>query len=204
MNFSPARNRHPIAIVSRADRERWNRKYASGNPNADFTPAPLLVEYRHWLDGHGMALDVACGVGQNAMFLARCGYEVVAVDASLAGLRYARSEIARAQLEVLLVAADTDTFVFPRDRFALVVVFRFLDRALVPRIKRTVQPGGLVFYQTFNVNQLRFAPQMHRNYLLEPGELTRLFGDFETLTSNDVPDNRTPLSHWIGRRPNSP
>ncbi|HEY6235386.1 MAG TPA: class I SAM-dependent methyltransferase, partial [Candidatus Elarobacter sp.] len=186
--------------VSRADRERWDRKYANRNPNAAFAPEPLLVEYQRLLDGRGMALDVACGVGHNAMFLARHGYEVMAVDASLAGLRYARAELAATGLTVHLVAADLDDFVFPRDRFALAVVFRFLDRALVPRIKQTVLPGGLVFYQTFNVNQLRFAPQMHRDYLLEPGELTRLFADFETLATNDAPDNSAPLSYWIGQR----
>ncbi len=186
--------------MSRADRERWDRKYASGNPNAAFAPEPLLVQYQHLLDGRGMALDVACGVGHNAMFLARHGYEVIAVDASLAGLRYARTELAATRLSVHLVAADLDEFVFAHDHFALVVIFRFLDRALVPRIKQTVLPGGLVFYQTFNVNQLRVAPQMHRDYLLEPGELTRLFADFETLASNDAPGNRTPLTYWIGRR----
>ncbi len=187
--------------MTQTDRERWNRKYAAGNPNPAFEPDPLLIQYAHLLDGRGMALDIACGVGHNAMFLARRGYEVVAVDASLLGLRYCRTALAGSALRLHLVAADLDDFVLPRDTFALAIVFRFLSRPLVPRIKQALVPGGLAICQTFNVNQLRFSPQMHREYLLEAGELARLFADFETIATNDAPEISAELSYWIGRRP---
>ena len=187
--------------MTQADRERWNRKYAAGNPHPTFEPDPLLVQYAHLLDGRGLALDIACGVGQNALFLARRGYEVVAVDASLVGLRYCRTASAGNGLPLHLVAADLDDFVLPRDTFALAIGFRFLSRPLMPRIKQALAPGGLVIYQTFNVNQLRFAPQMHREYLLEMGELARLFADFDPIATNDARDISGELSYWIGRRP---
>lgn len=187
--------------MTQADRERWDRKYAAGNPHPAFEPNPLLIQNAHLLDGRGWALDVACGVGQNAMFLGRRGYEVVAVDASLPGLRYGRTALASTGLRIHWVAADLDDFVLRRDAFALAIVFRFLSRPLIPRIKQALAPGGLAFYQTFNINQLRFAPQMHREYLLEPGELARMFADFETIATNDTPDISTELSYWIGRRP---
>ena len=183
--------------MSQADRERWNRKYGAGNPNAGFAPDPLLVEHAHLLDGRGMALDVACGVAQNAMFLARRGYEVLAVDASLAGLRHARAALAGQNLPVHLVAADLDDLVLPPDYFTVVMVFRFLDRALLPRLKAGLASGGLLIYQTFNVNH----PGMRAEYLLQPGELARAFGDLETLATNDTTDNRADQSWWIGRRP---
>ena len=186
--------------MSRADRERWNRKYTAGNPNPTFEPEPLLVQYAYLLDGAGMALDVACGVGQNALFLARRGYEVLAVDGSVAGLRYARRALAGTRLPVHLVAADLDDFVFPDRRFAVAVVFRFLSRALWPRINQALVPGGLLIYQTFNVNRLRFT-SMRREYLLEHGELARLGGDYETIATNDSTDNTAEQSYWIGRRP---
>lgn len=187
--------------MAKADRERWDRKYAAGNPHASFTPDPLLVSHAHLLDGRGSALDVACGVGQNAIWLARQGYDVLAVDASLAGMRYGREAAAATGLRVQFVAADLDEFVLPRAMFALIVVFRFLDRALLPRLKAALTPGGLIIYQTFNVNRLRAAPQMARRYLLEPGELTQMFADFDVIETNDTPDIREELSYWIGRRP---
>jgi len=189
--------------VSKTDRQRWEAKYAAGNPNPGFVPDPLLVRHSALLDGKGWALDVACGVGQNALYLAKRGYRVVAVDGSLTGLRYCRAAAADAGLPVHPVAADLDRFVFPRDKSAVVIVFRFLDRDLFSELKKTVIPGGLIVYETFNVNRLRSSPQMTRSYLLEPGELAGMFPDFETIDTNDTPDNRAELSHWIGRRPRS-
>lgn len=185
--------------MSRTDRDRWERKYAAGNPNRALAPSPLLVQYAHLLDGRGIALDLACGVGHNAIFLAQRGYHVLAVDVSITGLRYGQAAIAATDLPVLLVAADLERFVLPPAQFAVVVVFRYLERALLPAIKQAATPGGLVIYETFNVNRLRSAP-MNRTYLLEPGELTGWFVDFETIATNDGPDITTELTYWIGRK----
>lgn len=186
--------------MSRADLDRWERKYAAGNPNPTFAPNPLLLQYAHLLDGPGIALDLACGVGHNAIFLAQRGYRVLAIDASVTGLRYGRAAIAAADLAVLLVAADLERFVLPPALFNAVAVFRYLERALLPAIKSAVTPGGLVIYETFNINRLHAAPRMKRAYLLEPGELTRWFADFETIATNDGPDITTELTYWIGRK----
>jgi SAM-dependent methyltransferase len=241
--------------MARADRERWDRKYAAGNPNPEFRPDPLLASHEYLLQGtgpaladgtearaagqgcpacgfadgtearaagqgcpacgfadgteargaqqgcRGFALDLACGVGHNAIFLARHGYEVVAVDASLVALRYARQALAGSGLSVHLVVADLDRFVLPERRFDVIVVVRFLARSLIPALKAALVPGGLMFYQTFNLNWLRFNPEFRREFLLEPGELARLFSDFETIETNDTPDVKADLSYWIGRRP---
>jgi len=187
--------------MSRADRDRWERKYAAGNPNPGFAPDPLLVRHNELLTGGGWALDVACGVGQNAMYLAERGYDAVAVDGSFTGLHHCRTALARSNLRVQLVAADLDRFVFLPEVFTLVIVFRFLDRRLIPQLKDALLPGGLMIYQTFNVNRLRSAPQMTRSYLLELGELAGMFQDFVTIDTNDTRDCRDEYSHWIGRRP---
>ena len=187
--------------MSQADCARWDNKYAAGNPNPGFVPDPLLVRHAQHLDGKGWALDVACGVGQNAMYLAQRGYEVVAVDGSYAGLRYCHDALADSHLHVHLVAADLDSFVLPHDKFALVIVFRFLNRGLIPKLKQALAPGGLIIYQTFNVNRLQASPQMTRSYLLEPGELAGMFADFNVIETNDMLDINSELSHRIGRRP---
>lgn len=186
--------------MSRADLDRWERKYAAGNPNPAFAPSPLLVRHAHLLDGKGTALDLACGVAHNAMFLAERGYRVIAVDGSLAGLRYGHAAVAAKALPILLVTADLERFVLPPATFAVVVVFRYLERALLPSIKKAVTPGGLVIYETFNVNRLRTTPRMKRAYLLESGELAGAFADFDTIATNDGPDIDSELTYWIGRR----
>lgn len=187
--------------MARADIERWNGKYASHNPHPDFAPDAILTQYAHLLDGQGLALDVACGVGHNALYLARRGYEVIAVDGSLTGLRYCRERLRATPLPVHLVVADLEEFVPPPERFALVLVVRYLNRPLIAHLKRALVPGGLLIYQTFNRHRLLMNPDFNPDYLLEPGEFRHLFADFETLASNDTPDMRDPMSFWIGRRP---
>jgi tellurite methyltransferase len=187
--------------MSRADRERWNRKYAAGNPHPDFAPDPILTQYAQLLDGNGWALDVACGVGHNALYLARRGYDVLAVDGSLAGLQYGRAAAHAVSRPVHFVAADLDHFAPPPERFSLVLVVRFLSRPLLPRLKEALVPGGLMIYQTFNLNWRRANPAFNPDYLLAPGELAEAFGDFEVIATNDAMDIADDLTYWIGRRP---
>ena len=187
--------------MSLADRERWDRKYAAGNPHPDFVPDPILTQYAHLLDGNGWALDVAGGVGHNALFLARRGYDVLAVDGSLVGLQYGRAAARERALPVHFVAADLDRFTPPPRRFGLILVMRFLSRPLLPLLKEALRPGGLMIYQTFNLNWRRANPAFNPEYLLAPGDLSGAFGGFEVIATNDAMDIADDLTYWIGRRP---
>ena len=187
--------------MSLADRERWDRKYTAGNPHPDFVPDPILTQYAHLLDGNGWALDVACGVGHNALFLARHGYDVLAVDGSLVGLQYGRAAARERALPVHFAAADLDRFAPPPRRFGLILVMRFLSRPLLPLLKEALVPGGLMIYQTFNLNWRRANPAFNPEYLLAPGELAGAFGDYEVIATNDATDVADDLTYWIGRRP---
>jgi len=183
------------------DIARWDRKYAARNPNPGFEPDPFLVAHESLLAGQGLALDVACGVGHNALFLARRGYEVMAVDASLHGLAYGRAVLRRERLPVHLVAADLTRMTLPAARFDVVVVIKYLDRHLLPQLERTLRPGGLLLYKTFNTNHLAERPEFNRAYLLAPGELRRRLAGLEILATNDADDLTEPLTWWVGRRP---
>jgi tellurite methyltransferase len=181
------------------DIERWNRKYRTGNPNPDFVPDPLLVRCAPLLPAPGLALDVACGVGHNALFLARKGYEVIAVDGSETAIGYARAHLRGTDLKVHLVVADLERFTPPPARFDLVLVMRFLHRPLIAPLQRALKPGGLFIYQTFNTNYVRDRPDFRREFLLQPGELIARFQDFEILDSNDSPGLGEPQTFVIAR-----
>lgn len=185
----------------REDRIRWDRKYAAGNPNPDFEPDPLLQEYHALLDGRGRALDVACGVGHNALDLAARGYDVLGIDGSVVALRYAREAARRAKLAVAFVALDLGQFAPPPSSFSLVVVFRYLDRTLIPRLLRSLRPGGLLIYKSFNTNLLRERPDFNPDYLLDPGESAALFAGLEPIGTNDSTSLTATATWWVGRCP---
>ena len=183
----------------REDIERWDKKYADAIPHPD-EPDPILAEYRNLLDGQGRALDVACGMGHNAMYLARLGYQVVAIDGSMVGLRHCRKALCQTDLPVSLVAMDLDSFAPPPEYFDLVIVVRFLDRLLIPRLKDALHAGGLLLYKSFNRNLLVERPEFNPDYLLEPGELAERFEDFRCIATNDSEAISETQTYWIGRK----
>ncbi|MBF8266363.1 MAG: putative pyridine nucleotide-disulfide oxidoreductase, class II, partial [Dehalococcoidia bacterium] len=69
--------------MSKTELEKWEQKYKGGEYTPNDNPSALLVE---WLPNipRGRALDVATGMGRNALFLAQQGFAVDAVDISSA------------------------------------------------------------------------------------------------------------------------
>src|SRR5262245_54097333 len=133
-------------------------------------------------------LDLACGTGRNALPLARAGLGVIGLDRDprlLAELRRAgrglRLSLVRADLEA------TGTIPLASASCAAVLVFRYLHRPLAPEIERVLRPAGLLLYETFTRDHREIA-QHPRNpaFLLEPGELPRLFAALETLSAEEV------------------
>ena len=183
--------------MAKTDRERWDRRYANPNKYLHAAPHRLLRQYA--ARGEGLhALELACGLGHNALWLASQGYTVDALDISLAALRKARAEqVRRGVQNVHFIVADLDHFPLPRTAYDLVVVFRFLDRRLFPAIRQHTRPGGLVIYETFNLRQLERRPTFRTEHLLEDGELPRLFPGWDVIEASD--DGYT--SAFVGRKP---
>lgn len=185
----------------RDDIDRWNAKYRKRGPGG---PAPEadgdLVRLEAYFPRGGLALDLACGLGHNTRHLARLGFEVLAVDASIEALRRCRTAMEDEPLSVKLLAADLDHWSPPLDHFDLMVVVRFLNRSLMPRLTRSLKSGGVLFYKTFNENFLKEKPTFPAAYVLEPGELSQCFPDLEMLETNETEPLADSQSYWIGRK----
>ena len=61
--------------MSHADRDKWDKRYREGSYGTRTYPSELLAEWLPQLQ-KGRALDVACGAGRNALYLAAAGYVV--------------------------------------------------------------------------------------------------------------------------------
>jgi tellurite methyltransferase len=198
-------------VTEESDRSRWNRKYGRGEGPAHFRPQGLLVEHAGLLrpgeraGGSGLALDVACGFGGNALYLAARGYTVDAVDVSEVALEAASAEAKRLGLRdrVRLVQADLERWRVPAERYDLIVIFFYLNRDLMPRLARGLRPGGLLFQANRNRRLLEARPDFSPDYLLDVGELGRLAdaAGLQVVHYADGTSERDSDSFVIARRP---
>jgi 2-polyprenyl-3-methyl-5-hydroxy-6-metoxy-1,4-benzoquinol methylase len=183
----------------------WDARYRAGERGPGEEPSALLVRMAHLLPAEGRALDVAAGAGRNAVFLAERGLAVDAVDHSREGLRIA-GELARTRgVTIATIVADLQSFDPGDARYDVVVNFHYLQRSLVPRLRRAVRPGGLVLFETYTIAQ-RDLPTGPSNpdYLLEPGELETLFAGFEILLCEETVSQTRALASLVARRPAVP
>src|SRR5579883_995154 len=119
----------------------WDQHY-SDPANLDFTPAPLLVEVADQLPP-GRALDLACGAGRNAIFLASLGWKVTAVDRSTVAIRLLRERAAGLTIDARVADLEAGGFVIEPSGYDLICDFHYLQRDLFPAIREGVRPGGV-------------------------------------------------------------
>ncbi|MCP4717237.1 MAG: class I SAM-dependent methyltransferase [Deltaproteobacteria bacterium] len=158
------------------DENEWEHIYRVKAGEQMPEPSALLQKHAHLLCG-GTALDIAMGMGHNALFLARSGCRVTGVDRSTAAVTFAHDQAAAAGLPVNAVEADMLGFPFSEDGYDVITNFYFLERSLLPLIKKNLKKNGLVFFETYTRKQARFGRPRNPDHLLETNELLSAFLD---------------------------
>jgi tellurite methyltransferase len=192
--------------MSAEDRLRWDKVFqAQLDANAPYPAAdPLLLRYAPPVDadtaqpddptGHiPRALDLAGGLGQNALWLAQQGYTVDLLDISRVALERARQEMAVRNLRnVNLLQMDVDRLQLEAAQYDLICVFRYLKRHLFALLKMALKPGGLMIYESITLEYLRHVPEFNRDFLLQQGELAGFFAGWQ-LVHQQEPDHRAQV-----------
>ncbi len=186
------------------DRARWNARYGQRREPEQLKVPEWLTECLEWLPGTGRALDVACGEGHVAVALARLGWQVDAFDISLEALRRARRLAARYGVTVRLFSADAYSYPLPENRYDLITVFLFLERATLPyRIVRSLRVGGALIYETFTREALDWPGFRISNpaHLLGPNELLTLYAPHLRIHRfRDLSRTRRPVQSLLAFR----
>ncbi len=120
----------------------------------------------------GRALDLGCGTGRDAVYLASLGWEVTAVDHLPDALERARQLEAKylPNMGVDWVQGDLDENLTPLGaEFDIITMFFHYDLNLVSRALHLLSPGGTILIESFS--------QRHRGSLGRPKEARRAIGD---------------------------
>ena len=160
--------------MTRADQRKWDRIYTDKDKEAG-QPCRVLSAHSHLLPAAGLALDLACGRGANALYLARMGYTTSAWDLSEVVIQRLAEQAGRIGVPLGTEQRDVATRPPAPASFDVIVVSRYLERAIVPDIIAALKDGGLLFYQTFIREKVSDSGPNNPAYRLQPNELLRLF-----------------------------
>lgn len=194
--------------MSKQDSDRWNTRYAQGAYQTRSHPSELLVR---WLPRVQQTLssaagapkcawDVACGAGRNTLYLAQQAYSVTGIDISSAGLEQAAQRMAAQQqltpelaLNWRFVEHDLESATLPDlgPPPSVIVVFRYLNLALVPQLLRSLSADGWLFVEVHLQTEDNAPPvggPSSDRFRAAPGELAQI------LTQPDIKNPLPPFA----------
>lgn len=195
----------------------WDIRHGETGKRGPAEPAAIVGEWLPLLP-NGPALDLACGTGRHTLLLAGRGQLVTAMDWSAVALEILEKRAQQANLrvrrvdgealaaengdhEIRLIQADLEQIRLPTESFDLILCIQYLQRSLFPQISKALRPGGVLLFETFTKEQLRFA-QGPRNpaHLLEPGELRTAFPQLQALFYRELSAGQG-IASLVARKP---
>jgi SAM-dependent methyltransferase len=169
---------------------------------ADRTPSSWLLSNLDLIPRAGRALDVACGRGRHALFLAERGWAVRAIDRDALSIDALRSEAARNRLTVQADVVDLEAGEVDLGcgAYDLIVVVHYLHRPLFPALLRALAPGGYLLYETFTVDQARRGRPSNPDFLLRHGELRERLAALAIIRERDGPLEGRDVASVVARK----
>lgn len=156
--------------MSDADRRKWNDRYAQSARGQIHEPSALLVQWLPRLP-RGRALDIACGAGRNALYLAEAGYRVDAVDIAGQGLALAADRARALNHDVNWLEHDLDEGLPTTDAYQLIVMIDYVNGPLLAALDHQMATGGyLVVEQHLRSDEALAGPRSPQ-FRVAPGEL---------------------------------
>lgn len=166
-------------------RDKWNARYRDAEPSLQ-EPVSGLRDYIWLLPQAGAGLDLACGRGGNALFLAAQGLNTQAWDIADVAIDQLRRQAAARGLSVDARVRDVVAEPPAPDSFDVIVVSYFLERDLMAALQAALRPGGLLFYQTFTREAVDATGPRNPAWRLGRNELLQLLPELDVLVYEEL------------------
>ncbi len=196
---------HPGRLENHPDRLKWNERYLAPKQSLTRETCPLYESAFSAGIKEGPVLELACGMSDQALSLARTGRDVLAVDISDVALDRLRARAADNGLASRLtcVQADLNTWRPPEGRlFALVISVMYWEEAVFDYAWPVVAAGGLIAWQGFTMEHLHYRPSQNPDWCFKEGEpASRLPGDqFAVLHDEEADEGHRVIRRLVARR----
>ena len=183
--------------------QKWDNHYSDAELGA---PSKILMENAHLLPQSGEALEIACGMGANAVFMARHGLHAHAWDISKVAIDKLQTYAFDEKLALIAQIRDVTQDPPAEKSFDVIVVSHYLERSLIPSLIKALNPGGLLVYQTFSKSNVDGTGPRNSAFRLGDNEMLGLCSDLrlvvyrEEQAIGDVSQGNRNLVYYIGQR----
>ncbi len=182
--------------MSDRDQQHWDQRYAELGPapSGDYPPPAVLADFEHLFPRTGTAVDVACGRGRTAVWLAKRGMDVWGIDISPVAIDLARQHAEQAGVSdrCRFDVHNLDSGLPPGDPVDLVLCHLFREADIDNAVLQRLKPGGMLA-----VACLSEVGHGSGRFRAAPGELTRAFADLDVLEAGEADGH----AWFIGVRP---
>lgn len=160
-------------------KEQWNERYRASASGRQ--ASRVLKENLHLLPDSGRALDLACGLGGNAILLAQQGLQVDAWDIADVAISALQAIANERRLPIQAKVRDVEASPPASTSFDVIVVSYFLNRDIIPALSGALRPGGLIYYQTFTRQRVSDRGPQREAFRLAEQELLQLFSALQVV-----------------------
>ena len=152
----------------------WEKRY-SMKVRVPKEPEPFVVESLPYMTG-GKVLDIACGEGRHALYLAQASasFDVLGIDRSPTAIKVASERAAQLGVRANFAIRDLEKEFLPEEIFNTIVVTRYWQADLCPHIVKHLAIGGVLVYETYTLDYLRYGERT-RSHLLQSDQLRETF-----------------------------
>jgi tellurite methyltransferase len=202
--------------------EAWDQRWTDESIRQDWiTPEPLVVDSLPFLRQRGVqtALDIGCGIGRHALFLAGNGIDVTGIDLSPSGLETARDAATAAGLSIDYRAGDFTDLPIPDSSVDLALAWNVIYhgdtdvvKQAIGEIRRVLKPGGLFLGTMISKRHNRYGDgteirqntfivddddeKAHAHFYCSDRELIELLEDFQLFRLQDREQREPGTWHW--------
>lgn len=156
-----------------------DQPHAPAAAPAAIAPSEWIQRFAHLLAPGAQVLDVACGRGRHAAWLAGLGHQVTGVDRDAQALAALPAAVTAIQADI---EADTEAgWPLGAQQFDAVIVTNYLWRPLWPHILGSARAGGVLLYETFAQGNAAYGKPSRPDFLLAPGELLQVCAGWQVV-----------------------
>lgn len=160
--------------------KKFDSVYGSSDSYYGFDLRKEFTDYFNGKNLKGLAgLDLGCGEGRYSIYLARHGCEMLSVDRSVEGIKKLKKMATTYHLPIHAEVTDIEDFVFPDNRFDIIIAATILDHLpdqlrlqTISNIKQSLVPGGMLYVNVFTVNDPGHKTKMNAGEKGLPGNIS--------------------------------